>query len=83
MMAEAVSNYLENLLKLEEMFDCNSCDTPLDVNIKDAKPLKMEENYKCLLRSCKSSLELSCDYCTLFLLISSAFSGSVEQLRWP
>ena len=40
------TDYLVNLLKTENLFDCNSCDTPLDVNIKDASPLQMEEKYK-------------------------------------
>ena len=39
------SDYLTNLLRGEDMLDCNPCETPMDVVLKDAKPLEMQPQF--------------------------------------
>jgi hypothetical protein len=83
------TDYLVNLLKTENLFDCNSCDTPLDVNIKDASPLQMEEKYKASTKKFQEQLgaimwllhTIPIDQAVHFLARWSSCAGP-EQLKW-
>ena len=83
------TDYLVNLLKTEEMFDCNSCETPLDVNIKDAKPLQAEEKYKASTKKFQEQLgaimwllhTIPIDQAVHFLARWSNCAGP-DQLKW-
>jgi hypothetical protein len=83
------TDYLVNLLKTEKMFDCNPCDTPLDVGIKDAKRLQMEEKYQISTKKFQEQLgaimwilhTIPIDQAVHFLARWSSCAGP-EQLLW-
>ena len=83
------SDYLKNLLLAVDMFDCNPCDTPLDVNVKDALPLELDLKLKDSTQQFQEQLggvmwllhTIPIDQAVHFLARWSKCAGP-EQLKW-
>jgi hypothetical protein len=85
------TDYLVNLLKNEGMYDSNPCDTPLDVNLKDAEQLKMpnDKRYEATTKLFQEQLgavmwllhTIPIDQAVHFLARWSNCAGP-EQLKW-
>lgn len=83
------SSYLKNLLEAEKMMDCHPCETPLDVCLKDAQPLVMEQQYEATTKKFQEQLgavmwllhTIPIDQAVHFLARWNQCAG-LEQLAW-